>query len=189
MPIDPRHNVLPGQRLRLAAEQVNGLNRLLRTNAGFGGGPVAEPERTSNIVLVRNDSGQDVPWLGVLQISGVVNNPTGGSLTGSDAASSVARDFAVRPVMTGVMPAADFFGIVPQQFAVAVEPIAAGAVGRMAVGGAFACRLLALDAKHKFAVAKSGDVTQLQSAKCGPLRILWPASLPVGPHKYAVVVA
>jgi len=35
MAADPRLHVVPGQRLRLAAEQVNGLNRLLRVGAGF----------------------------------------------------------------------------------------------------------------------------------------------------------
>lgn len=168
MPIDPRHNVLPGQRLRLAAEQVNGLNRLLRTNAGFGGGPIEEPERASNIVLVRNDSGADVPWLGVLGLGGPIISPVGGTLEGTDAASGRAREFVRQIVLSGVMPAGG-----DQAVGVAVEPIAAGAVGRVAVSGRFPAKIKILTTAHKYARGRAGDVTQLITAECGPLRVVW----------------
>jgi hypothetical protein len=54
-----------------------------------------------------------------------------------------------------------------------MEPIKSGAIGRAACGGVFACKVNVTNEAHKFAKAKDGDRTQLQSASCGVLQLLW----------------
>lgn len=137
-------------------------------------------QRPPNSILIRNDSGYAVPWLGVLQISGFVTSPAGGSLDGTDAASERAREFVSSPVMTGVVPTGDS----QAPFVVCMQPLAIGETGKAAVGGAFACRVLVLKSEHRFAHGKAGDVTQLQSALCGPVRIL--QSTGVGQNAWAL---
>lgn len=146
------------------------------------GDPSLPLDRASNIVLVRNDSGQDVPWLGVLEFSGVVISPAGGTLAGNDSAGSKAREFVRDPVLIGVLPEAS-----TKPFGVAVEPIAAGKIGRVAIGGRFPCKIKVLAAGHQYARARYNDVTQLISAECGAMRLLW--SEGEGNDKFGVVVA
>jgi hypothetical protein len=165
---DPRQYVRPGQRLQIAASQINALNDMMRVNTGFRGGPQTAPELAPNIVLIQNNSGADVPWLGVLGISGVEIDPSGGNLTGDTDADRKAREFATRPVLTGGLPSSG-----SDDFVVAMEPIKSGAIGRAACGGVFACKVNVTNATHKFAKAKDGDRTQLQSASCGVLQLLW----------------
>jgi len=73
---DPRNHVLRGQPLRLAAEQVNSLNSLMRVNTGFNSGPVDIPQAAKNVILCRNSSGADVDrWggaIGRVSVAGVV---------------------------------------------------------------------------------------------------------------------
>lgn len=137
-----------------------------------------------NVVLIRNDSGQDVPWLGVLAIASVAINPIGGTLGGTDAASQRAREFVRKVVLTGATPSLVNYS----SFAVAMEPISAGAIGRAAVGGVFACRVDVLSGSHVFANMRNGDVTQLQTAECGPLKMLWCEYGGGGQNKWAVGV-
>jgi hypothetical protein len=174
----PDGRVEPGQRIS-SAFSARAWNRaqdaadvVLGARTGAEAGASAGVERASNIVLVQNNSGQDVPWLGVLGISGVAIDPSGGALNGADAASNRAREFAARPVLTGVTPAA----IHADSFVVCLEPIAIDAIGRAAIGGVFACRVNVTSAAHRFAIAKAGDATQLQSAACGVVQLLWKES-------------
>jgi hypothetical protein len=63
-----------------------------------------------------------------------------------------------------------------QPVGVAVEPIAEGAVGRVAVSGRFPAKIKILTTAHKYARGRADDVTQLITAECGPLRIVWMGS-------------
>jgi|LakMenEpi03Aug12_release.lakeMendotaPanAssembly.Ray.scaffolds.fasta_scaffold165506_3 hypothetical protein len=166
---DPRQYVRPGQRLQIAASQINALNDMMRVKTGFRGGPQTAPEPAQNIVLIKNNSGADVPWLGVLGISGVEISPVGGSLTGNTDEDRKAREFASRPVLTGVAPLSSAHG---WSIVIAMEPIASGSMGRAAVGGVFACRVFAGSA-GRYATIKDGDVTQLARSHCGPVLLLW----------------
>lgn len=167
---DPRQTVRPGQPLALAAEQVNWINRQMRGGGGASSRPGAPADRASNIVLIRNGSGVSVPQHGVLGISGVAINPSGGSLAGTDAASKRARSFSDRPILAGAVPS---IAAHANAFVVTLEPIAAGKIGRAAVGGLFACLVYVTDTTHGFATVKDGDVTQLQSSRCGVLQLVW----------------
>lgn len=156
---DPRHHVLPGQPLRLAAEQVNALNKMMRVNAGATGGPVGIPEQAKNIILCRNDSGSDVARWGVLEISGVVFDPS----SGSDAEAT----FTSTPCVTGVTPTD---GAKP--FVIAVEPIASGVIGRVAVAGVVQCKLDVAAAGDSTAGGKAGSRDELKTGS-GSARVLW----------------
>lgn len=71
-------------------------------------------------------------------------------------------------------------------FVVAVEPIAAGKIGRVAVAGVVQAKINITDAGHGFATAKDGDLTQLSSAASGEVQILWKES-GTGASKWAIV--
>jgi hypothetical protein len=126
--------------------------------------------RAAILVRVRNDTLQTIPLFGVLGVSGVAINPASGTLQGTDAESSRARDFARQPVLTGVVPVLSQHR---DSFVVCMEPIDAGKIGTAAVGGMFACRVNVTSATHKFATCKDGDATQLQSATCGIVQLVW----------------
>jgi hypothetical protein len=141
-------------------------------------------DRIPNFVMVKNTTGQVVPRLGVLGIDGVEIDPSGGTLSGTDAASVRAREFARRPVLRGVTPAD------PQhleRFVVLLEPASANQIVRGAIGGSFACLVNVIDASHRFATIKAGDREQLQSTECGVLQLLWKES-GTGAKKWAVGV-
>jgi hypothetical protein len=179
----------PGQKLAgaISARAWNraqdAADRVLGVGTGFTGGGASGADPAPNVVLIKNTSGQDVPWLGVLGISGVEIDPSGGNLTGNTDADKRAREFVSRPVLRGVMPTTAH----AESFVVTLEPISAGKIGRAAVSGAFACRVNVTNASHKFAKAKDGDAAQLASAACGVLQLVWKES-GTGANKWAVGV-
>lgn len=158
---DPRQHVLPGQPMRLAAEQVNRLNALTRTSAGMAGGALMSPEPARNIVLCRNDSGDAIARWGVLEISGVVFDPSSG-----DSAKATFED---HPVVVGVTPTD-----AAKPFAIAVEPIPEGSIGRVALSGVVQAKVEVLNELHEAATSKE-STDELQSCDGGQARILWKA--------------
>lgn len=181
---DPRQHVLPNQPLKLAAAQVNALNSLMRTSGGMQGGLSADWPQGSNIILVKTFD-VIVAQLSVLTISGVVSDldPSGGTLTSTGALGSRVREFVRRPVLIGATPNIVHAG----QLCITIEPIDIGKIGRAVVGGMFPCRVNVTDANHRFATVKHGDVSQLQSSRCGPVSLLWKES-GIGECKWAVGV-
>lgn len=157
---DPRKHVLPGQPLRLAAEQINALNKLMRVNAGAAAGPVGIPEPAKNIILCRNDSGSAVERWGILEISGVVFDPS----SGSDAEAT----FTSTPCLSGVTPTDSL-----KPFVVAVEPIANGVIGRVAIAGVVQCKLDVQAESDKRAGTKTSSRDELKTGGDGPAEILW----------------
>ena len=183
-----RGRITPGQSLERAIS-ARAWNRaqdaadvVLERNEGLGVDP-SELNRVPNFVMIRNESGVAVPRFGVLAIEGVVIDPSGGTLTGTDQASSLAREFARRPVVRGITPILGY----EERFAVLLEPAPADAVVRAAVGGTFACLVHIVNTGHRFATIKNGDRTQLQSASCGIIQLLWKEPT-TGPNKWAVGV-
>jgi hypothetical protein len=71
-------------------------------------------------------------------------------------------------------------------FVVAVEPIAAGKIGRVAVAGVVQAKINVVSESDTFATAKDGDLTQLTSASSGEATILWKES-GTGASKWAIV--
>jgi hypothetical protein len=136
--VDPRQSVRPGDPISLAAEQINGLNRLLGTAGGFRGPGTGEPAVPYTWVLCR--SGVTVARWGVLAITGLEITPA--TATGQ-------ASFEQMPLVTGATPSAS-----TTAWGIAVEPIAAGKVGRLAVAGVVQ--------------AKTADL-----GKCGGYQLLW----------------
>ena len=120
--MDPRQQVNPGEPIRLAASQINGLNRLLTPNAGFGSPSAVEQPTPYTWVMAKNNTGSLVARWGVLAITGMDITP------GSNATAT--GQFEQLPVVAGGTPSAS-----TTAWCVAVEPIAAGKIGRVAVGG------------------------------------------------------
>lgn len=165
-----------------AADQVLGVQ------PGVSAGEDVPIPRAANIALVRNDSGIQVPAGGALSLSfdgafAIVVNPSGGTLTGSSSTDRLAKEFFRQPVLRGVVPTSSL----ALSVAVALEPVAAGSIGRFAVGGCFPCKVKRADSSHTYARGRVGDVTQLISTSCGPVKLIWIEGS-VGDDKWAVGV-
>jgi hypothetical protein len=131
---------------------------VLGDQARFGAGPQAGRELAPNVVLIRNGTNLDVPLLGVLGITDVAITPQQDS------------QFAWKQLLIGAVPV---LATHRDRFVVCLEPISAGAIGRAAIGGMFACKVHVTSTLHRFATVKDGDRTQLQSAACGPMQLVW----------------
>jgi len=139
---------------------------------GTAAGPSDGPKPYTPI-LARNSTTGTVNRWGVLSVAGVVFTPSG-------ATGNATQQFQDQPVLSGGLPTGG------SSFVVAVEPIAAGKIGRVAVAGVVQAKINITDASHTFAAAKDGDLTQLASATNGEAQILWKES-GTGTGKWAIV--
>jgi hypothetical protein len=139
---------------------------------GVADGPSAGPPAYTGI-LARNSTTGTVNRWGVLSVAGVVFTPSG-------ATGNATQQFQDQPVLSGGLPTGG------SSFVVAVEPIAAGKIGRVAVAGVVQAKINITDSSHTFAAAKDGDLTQLASATSGEAQILWKES-GTGTGKWAIV--
>jgi predicted RecA/RadA family phage recombinase len=126
---------------------------------GTGDGPAEGPKPYTPILAKNATTGSVTRW-GVMSVAGVVFTPSG-------ATGSATRAFQDQPVLSGGLPTGG------SAFIVAVEPIGAGKIGRVAVAGVVQTKINVTDAGHGFATAKDGDLTQLSSAASGEAQILW----------------
>jgi len=166
MSVDPRQHVNPGDPIRLAAAQINGLNRLLTPGVGFAGETAGEPPTPYTWVMAQNNTGSAIDRWGVMAISGMQISPGGSSGSTSQ--------FEQLPVVAGSTPSAT-----TTSWCVAVEPIPAGAIGRVAVGGVVQVKVDVADAAHVFAKCKS-STAELKSTDNGEGVILWKAGTGTG---------
>ena len=100
---------------------------------------------------------------GVLEITGMEIAPTG-------ATGASTSQFESMPVLQGGTPSETSRAI-----AIAVEPIAANAIGRVAIDGAVQVKLDVSHADHRFARPKA-STSAMQSDWGGPAMILWKPS-------------
>jgi hypothetical protein len=140
---------------------------------GQAGEPQIDGPKPYTPILARNSTTGTVNRWGVLSVAGVVFTPSG-------ATGSATQQFQDQPVLSGGLPTGG------SSFVVAVEPIAAGKIGRVAVAGVVQAKIDITDASHTFAAAKDGDLTQLASATSGEAQILWKES-GTGTGKWAIV--
>jgi hypothetical protein len=157
--MDPRQNVNPGDPIRLAASQVNGLNRLLTPNAGLQALPAIDQPTPYTWVMAKNNTGSTVPRWGVLAITGMDITP--GSNT------NATSQFEQLPVVAGGAPSDT-----TTAWCVAVEPIEGGKIGRVAVGGVVQVKVEVDDSAHTFVRCKSSS-SELKSTDNGEGVILW----------------
>jgi len=161
MATDPRGHVRPGEKLRIAAEQINWINRQMAADTSFGGGALAGIEPGKNIIMARNNTGGDVPRWGVMAIGGVEVNPTAGD--------TQRRSFEEQPCITGTMPSAT----TGAAFCIAVEPIKAGKIGRVAVAGVVQAKLTVGSGVTGDRARPHASRDTLELAADGPARVLW----------------
>jgi hypothetical protein len=157
--MDPRSHVSPGDPIRLAASQINGLNRLLSVDPGFVSPAAGEPPTPYTWVMAKNNTGSTVPRWGVLAITGMDISPA--------SSANAASQYEQMPVVAGGTPSDT-----TTSWCVAVEPIAAGAIGRVAVGGVVQVKAEVVDSAHAFARCKSSS-SELRSTDNGEGVILW----------------
>jgi hypothetical protein len=155
--MDPRQHVNPGDPIRLAASQVNGLNRLLSAGVGFVAPLALEQPTPYTWVMAKNNTGAAVSRWGVLAITGMAISPAG----------SGAAQFEQLPVVAGGTPSD-----ATTAWCIAVEPIPAGAIGRVAVGGVVQAKVQVTNGSHEFVRCKN-SATELVSTDNGEGVILW----------------
>jgi hypothetical protein len=120
--MDARQHVNPGDPIRLAASQINGLNRLLTPNAGFALLAHGEPPTPYTWVMGKNNTAATVSRWSVLAITGIDSAPSGDN--------NATRQFEMLPILSCGTPSPT-----TTAWGVAVEPIKSGQIGRLAVGG------------------------------------------------------
>lgn len=138
---------------------------------------------SNTVIRVRNDSGFSVPMHGVLMLTTPVVSPAGGNLTEADQPASQAKEFLRSLLIRGVTPTAN-----ASRFCVLLEPLENGAIGRAAVSGVLACKIKVTAATtFPYAVTRNNDRTQLVTASCGPVRLLWHEAV-AGDNKWALAL-
>jgi hypothetical protein len=139
---------------------------------GVADGPSAGPPAYTGILAQNSTTGTVNRW-GVMSVAGVVFTPSG-------ATGNATQQFQDQPVLSGGLPTGG------SSFVVAVEPIAAGKIGRVAVAGVVQAKINVVSDSDTFATAKDGDLTQLTSSSSGEATILWKES-GTGAGKWALV--
>ena len=158
----------PGQKLNGAItarswnRMVDATEIVLGAPQDFGADGVQGPPAPNHTILCRNDSGAALGRWGILCITGMAIAPSG--TTGAALLS-----WQTSPAAVGVTPATGATG----GYVVAVEPIAAGKIGRAAVAGVVQARVDVSDASHGFATPKTGSTDVFISAASGPFKIIW----------------
>lgn len=109
------------------------------------------------LVYIRNDTEANLARFGILGIDGPLFDP-----------GTTLDEFQARVAFTGSTPTADHVG----KFVIAIEPIAAGEVGRAMVNGVSIAQLNVADAADEFAEVNE-SVAALATGAEGSARILW----------------
>ena len=165
----------PGQRLNGAItarswnRMVDATEIVLGAPQDFGADGVQGPPAPNHTILCRNDSGAAVDRWGVLAITGMVISPTG-------ATGAALLSWQTSPAAIGVTPVTGptgASGAATPGYVVAVEPIAAGKIGRTAAAGVVQAKVDISSLAHGFATPKTGSTDVFISAASGPFKILW----------------
>jgi hypothetical protein len=155
--MNPRNGVRPGQRIAIAADHINFLNRLMREAKPSGAGGIGLSRPPYTVLRCRNDSGGSsgsvVPQFGILAITGL-------------AIDIESPQFRSEPVLTGDTPNEN-----TTEWCVAIEPIKGGDVGLVAVAGIVPAAVNIVRASHKW-VRPGEDVDELITGPFGSARVL-----------------
>ena len=173
---DPLQPVSSGQKLRIPAAAYNAWCAAAKAfNASRlpGGAGSALRRKDYATALVRNATGEDAMQFAILAVGGVVIDPMYGG--------SAEEEFRDAPVLDGYKPA----GTPEEPLVILLEPVKAGEFGQGLLSGITPAKVNVQDNGHPCAVAIQDDVSKLQSAAAGPVRILWKAA--TGDDQWAVV--
>jgi hypothetical protein len=179
MPTRRDGRIEPGQPLKTAISAAawnraqDAADMLMGQRPGFGAGALGGDGSPYTALPCKNVTASAVPRWGVLAISGLEITPSGTTGPATSQFESV-------PVLRGDTPATT----TGDQFVIAVEPIAAGAIGRVAVDGVVQTKLEVRNAAHQSAGPK-GSTTELVTGSPGAA-VLWRES-GTGAGKWALV--
>lgn len=167
---DAFRKVRPGEPIKIAAQAWNQVIDQVVTRPRFDASTSPYPAINFQ-VRCRNSTSGDVARWGVLQITGVLETPTGATgasgATGSMDAGTMS--FLAYPGIVGVTPT-DTAGA---RYVVATQPIKAGEIGMAAIDGVVQVKLDIQSASDNFATVKSGSVEQMKTASSGDASVLW----------------
>ena len=167
---DAFRKVRPGEPIKIAAQAWNRVIDQVTTRPRFDASTSPYPAINFQ-VRCRNATSGDVARWGVLQITGVLETPTGATgasgATGSMDAGTMS--FLAYPGIVGVTPT-DTAGA---RYVVATQPIKAGEIGMAAIDGVVQVKLDVQSASNNFATVKSGSVEQMKTASSGDASVLW----------------
>jgi len=153
--------VRPGEPLKIPAETFNTFidaAQYVRAHRHDRAGGTGADVRRQTVVPVRNDSGGDRGRFDVLAIDGSIIT-----------AEENLAEFKNRVALVGVTPQyPDHLG----QFAVLLEPVAAGRIGRGCVSGVCPARVNLLREWHQYADIADEEHFFLQSGQSGAAQIL-----------------
>ena len=127
-----RQHVRPGQKLQIAAEQINFVNRMMRTAGGMGSGPLGGWAAGTTIIYGKNVGASDAPRGAGMEITGIVIDP--------ETNGTAENQFFEMPCVEFEPFAGETFGggrktTQPQRLCVPLEPIAQDKIGRVVVSG------------------------------------------------------
>lgn len=123
------------------------------TSSGFG----IENNRDPTTLLIRNDTGADLPQFGIVGIGSPLVSP-------SDNMGAFLNRFA----FAGVVPSTTY----KTKFAITLEPIATGSCGRCRISGLCHCYIYMASAATPDFAAPTTNVNYLVKADCGVI-VLW----------------
>lgn len=161
---DPRQNVNPGERLSVAASQINWINSQMRPDTAFRGDPLAAPEHGRNVILAKNSSGTNVPRWGVMEVTGIEIDPSIGEFRRAG--------FEDMPCVTCGAPGYSRTGKV----CIAIDPINDGKIGRVSLAGLIQAKVQFENAAHGFARPEPNTTDKLYSSASGQFEIIWSAA-------------
>jgi len=165
------HRVQTGDPLRIPARAYNAMidaaeaERVRRDGIDVQRGDRLTLPRPE-VVLVRNESDEDLPRFGILGIEGVIIEPGPPEDGGNDA------EFKARPALRGAAINWDDPHAYHGRFVIAREPIPAGKIGYAVIRGITPGIVIINDEEHTCADTCPGEQV-LQSGFSGGARILW----------------
>lgn len=165
----PDGRIEPGQKLSTAISArawnraQEAADRVLGAGTGATGDGVAGVLAPYTAVYAKNSTSSTIARWGILAITGVEITPTSTS-------GGATAQFEEMPVLTGGTPSAT-----TTAWCVAVEPIAAGKIGRVAVAGVVQVKLDVTKAGDQYA-ACTASTSELKTGGTGGAEILWKQS-------------
>lgn len=165
--------VRPNQRLHIQADAYNAMLEAAKAHEQSKFNQhhdTTREDRQADIVRILNESGEDLDRFAILELTAPLISP-----------ADNLDEFQRRPAFRGGIPTADTGG----RFAILMDAIPTGRIGRAWVSGACPVQIDVTDADHRYAEPASGQSDHLVSAETGPAEILWAA--PGTGEKWALV--
>ena len=159
---DNLKKVQPGDRLVIPAATFNAFIDAAQDQRRRQRGLSRESQpvfQQTGIILVRNDTGNDLDRFSVVGIDGPIIEP-----------SDNEDEFKNRATAIGVTPSG---GVHDGKFAVLLEPLKSGAIGRGCVSGVCPALIQMDHDHHEYADIEDGETGHLLSVPSGSAQILW----------------